>query len=128
MIESAATERCIEETTRAYIECALWASTDDAGEPLDGLYSADDLAGETREKMAADVVDFLNLLWREGLDLGPIEPEQIGHDFWLTRNGHGAGFWDRGLGDLGETLTRLAHPYGESTLYIGDDGMIYVGP
>ena len=20
--------------------------------------------------------------------------ERIGHDFWLTRNGHGAGFWD----------------------------------
>ena len=23
---------------------------------------------------------------------------QAGHDFWLTRNGHGVGFWDRGLG------------------------------
>lgn len=22
------------------------------------------------------------------------ECERIGHDFWLTRNGHGAGFWD----------------------------------
>jgi len=21
---------------------------------------------------------------------------QAGHDFWLTRNGHGTGFWDRG--------------------------------
>lgn len=21
--------------------------------------------------------------------------EQVGHDFWLTRQGHGAGFWDR---------------------------------
>ena len=21
--------------------------------------------------------------------------EQAGHDFWLTRNGHGTGFWDR---------------------------------
>ena len=26
---------------------------------------------------------------------------QIGHDLWLTRNGHGAGFWDRGLGAQG---------------------------
>ena len=25
--------------------------------------------------------------------------EQAGHDFWLSRNGHGSGFWDRG-GDV----------------------------
>jgi|TARA_R110000744_G_scaffold366338_1_gene475354 hypothetical protein len=27
-------------------------------------------------------------------DFSFIECERIGHDFWLTRNGHGAGFWD----------------------------------
>ena len=31
--------------------------------------------------------------------------EQVGHDFWLTSQGHGAGFWDRGLEELGDTLT-----------------------
>lgn len=36
----------------------------------------------------------------------------MGHDFWLTRNGHGAGFWDRGLGELGDRLTDAAHAYG----------------
>ena len=30
---------------------------------------------------------------------------QAGIDYYLTRNGHGAGFWDRGLGDVGETLS-----------------------
>lgn len=29
----------------------------------------------------------------EGVDT--LDPERLGHDLWLTRNGHGAGFWDR---------------------------------
>lgn len=37
-----------------------------------------------------------------------------GHDFALTRNGHGTGFWDRGLGDLGQSLTTACEPYGTS--------------
>lgn len=49
------------------------------------------------------------------------------HDFWLTRNRHGAGFWD---GDYekadGEKLTELAHSFGEINLYVGDDGKIYM--
>ena len=49
-------------------------------------------------------------------------PEQIGIDFWLTRNRHGAGFWDRGLGDIGEKLTDIAHQMGERSVYVGEDG------
>ena len=117
----------IETVLTAYVECALWASTDwDDGEPLDGLYSADDLAPEALASMRAEVADFLGAC--SELDLSPITAEQFGHDFWLTRNGHGAGFWDRGNGELGDTLTALAHPYGESNVYVGDDGSIYVTP
>ena len=43
--------------------------------------------------------------------------EQGGHDFALTRNHHGAGFWDRGMGDLGDRLTDACRPYGESDAY-----------
>jgi len=55
-------------------------------------------------------------------DYGPV---QAGHDFWLTRNGHGAGFWDRGLGPVGTRLTDAAHACGSVDLYAGDDGWIY---
>ena len=51
--------------------------------------------------------------------------EQAGHDFWLTRNHHGAGFWDRGLGVAGEKLTEIAHSFGEVCIYRGDDGQIH---
>jgi hypothetical protein len=110
----------------AYIECALWSSTGDDGEPLDDVYGPDDLAPETVDSMRADLADFVDLVTRERLDVTAIDPGQFGHDFWLTRNGHGAGFWDRGLGALGDRLTELAKPYGESYLYVGDDGLIYV--
>lgn len=43
-------------------------------------------------------------------------PEQLGHDFALTRNGHGAGFWDRDLGQIGEDLTNASLQFPEKQL------------
>lgn len=52
--------------------------------------------------------------------------ERAGHDFWLTRNHHGAGFWDGDWPEAaGETLTNAAHSYGETDLYKGDDKLLY---
>lgn len=60
--------------------------------------------------------------------------DHAGHDFWLTRNGHGAGFWDReGVDGTDKAaviacLTRLdgaAQAFGQIDLYAGDDNMIY---
>jgi hypothetical protein len=50
-----------------------------------------------------------------------------GHDFWLTRNGHGAGFWDGELGDIGDRLTEASKAFGEVCLTVCDDGEIYHG-
>lgn len=52
-------------------------------------------------------------------DVGAIARESgqvptFGHDFSLTRNGHGTGFWDRGHGELGEWLSDLARSAGTS--------------
>ena len=113
-----------------YLECALWSSYDlYTGRPLDELDTGA-LADETFDDMACDVWRFLATCWGDvwedfEIDLSGIEPEQLGHDLWLTRNYHGAGFWDRGLGEIGDKLTELAHSYGGVTLYIGDDGKIY---
>ncbi len=54
------------------------------------------------------------------------DAEQNGHDFWLTRNRHGAGFWDRDYGDIGKKLTDAAHKFGECEIYSGDEGKIYI--
>lgn len=44
-----------------------------------------------------------------------------GHDFALTRNGHGAGFWDRGLGEIGDELSDLAKAEGSLWLSLSID-------
>jgi hypothetical protein len=107
-----------------YLICALWSSHDDDGEPLDSVYSIDDISAQAVKQMENDVSDFIEsneaLLSESGQS-----DEQIGHDFWLTRNGHGVGFWDRGLGTIGDALSKASKSYGEVYLYVGDDGLIY---
>ena len=48
------------------------------------------------------------------------DPGQAGHDFALTRNGHGAGFWDHGAGGAGDALTESAESFGEFNIEITD--------
>jgi hypothetical protein len=107
-----------------YLIAALWSSTDEHGEPLDAVFTLDDVSAGCIEQASSDVLDFV-LSNTHLLSLSGLSDEQIGHDFWLTRNGHGAGFWDRGLGAVGEALSRACKPYGPVDLYAGDDGYIY---
>lgn len=97
----------MDEFIQGYIACALWTTTDENGEPCDML-SEDDIAPETLEKMRADATDF----WKSNWSLIMGNPSQAGHDFWLTRNGHGAGFWDGDWPQHGETLTQASTVYG----------------
>lgn len=111
----------------AYIECALWSTNDNAdetgGEPLDSNYDEGDLSQEAYKQMAADCDAFYEaaLTVAEKLDASLPDTARMGHDFWLTRNEHGAGFWDRGLGKLGDELTKLARDFGPADLYVADE-------
>ena len=111
-----------------YIVAALWSSTDNAddsgGSPLDDNYSEADISPQTLAAMRKDVTAFVKD--NEALlDESGQSDEQIGHDFWLNRNGHGAGFWDKGLGAVGDKLSHACKAFGGVDLYVGDDGMIY---
>ena len=106
-----------------YMYCALWSSLDDDGNPLDADHDNDDFTAETAVKMANDCFRFLLEVKAAGL-LDAETPEQIGHDFWLTRNGHGAGFWDRGLGEAGERLTAIAKTFPAVALFEAEGGRI----
>ncbi len=111
--------------TRAYIQCALWTTDEN---PLPGEwqehfpYCLSNLDILTQADMMRDCFVFQMQNTEDiGLDL-----KEAGHDFWLTRNDHGSGFWD---GDwiecVGERLTRAAKQFGLYTLYLGDDGKLY---
>lgn len=87
-------------------------------EDIEGLGLAN-LTAESLRNMVADCVRFqianADALARvcsgDSYDL-----EAAGRDYWFTRNGHGVGFWDRGLGDDGDLLT-AACEYKESSLW-----------
>jgi hypothetical protein len=112
--------------TTAYIEAALWSSMDNAndqgGEPLDANYGLEDVAPETLASIHEDCEAFQ----RDHADDIGGDLERAGHDFWLARCGHGAGYWDGDWPDeVGKRLTDSAHVYGSVDLYVGDDGLIY---
>lgn len=115
----------------AYLDCALWSSINltadpDSCETFDAEgYTIDDIAPAAHASLREECLDFYQRhvhLWANEANYSD---SQAGHDFWLTRNGHGAGFWDRGIAN-GETLTDAARVYGAVDLYVGDDGRIYV--
>jgi hypothetical protein len=115
----------------AYAACALWSSIGDDGEPLDARHSLEDFAPEALAKMEADCATFereCNALLECAYNRVGYDVEQAGHDFWLTRNHHGAGFWDRGLGVLGDRLTVRAEAFGSLDVCVGDDGHLWVSP
>lgn len=118
----------------AYIEAALWSSTDDNEEPLDRNYDSEDIDESTLATMKADCDKFqaenADLLAQYYDELPRTEwtpQEQAGHDFWLSRNGHGAGFFDRQASDaVKDALQDKAQKFGTCDLYVGDDGKIYL--
>ena len=115
----------------SYVQTALWSSTNpDNDEPLDnGDY---ELSDEVESEMLADCEAFLAAhadTIRECVTTRNNNSSNFtmaGHDFWLTRCGHGAGFWD---GDYSEPhatiLTDASDKAGNVELYVGDDGKIY---
>lgn len=116
---------------KQYIQTALWASTTDNGDALDASFSVDDLAEETVEVMIEECNEFYSqveaYLSKSG-DKLENDITDLAHDFWLTRNSHGAGFWDGDYPEkIGNALTKIAENFGSCELYVGDDGKIYQG-
>lgn len=120
----------IDNIYKAYYDCAIWSSADwrvTGAERLDPPHLEDvefSLTSDFHESFKQDVISFCDAN-RALLDASGLTDSQIGHDFWLTRNHHGAGFWDRGIDEIGERLTEAAQIYPEVNLYIGDDGNLY---
>lgn len=112
---------------RAYLVAALWSSTDydNDDEPFDKNHDITDFADEALEKATKDCNAFMEQ--KEGDLFRAGDDEQNGHDFWLTRNGHGAGFWDRGYDKgVGDRLTEACKAYREINVVKGDDGKLYL--
>ncbi len=96
-----------------HLERALWSSTDDEGEPLDENYDITNIDPDT---MASALDDWHRFRAQHRPIINDRNEEQAAHDFWLSRNGHGTGFFDaEGQYDNGHTRKHLqdsARQYG----------------
>ena len=77
---------------KAYLECVYFTETGEEGQPsveaeLTDLFKLQALTA------CRNFVDAIT--WSPGVDLNELDPVQVGHDLWYTRNGHGVGFWSR---------------------------------
>lgn len=107
---------------------------------LDENYNIDDIDPDYVEAMRDELADVvvahplavrmfltrLQINGRSGDGMRATDAnEQFGHDYYLTREHHGAGFWDRGLGELGRYLTDIAHNAGSADdLYDNGNGVL----
>ncbi len=109
---------------QSYLETAAWAAclTDAEGNEINGEdyeFSPEAILYLTRQALA--------FLSTPGvLEALAGREDQGGHDFWLTSNHHGAGFWDGDWEEeAGEFLTKASRPYA-TDLYCGDDDLIHI--
>lgn len=126
------TARKVRDILKGYVTCALWSTNDESDEsggvPLDKNYGPKDVTEGTMEEMRKTCEQFLadnSDDIEEFMQVTKKDLEHVGHDLWLTRNGHGAGFWDRGAGEVGDRLTEACKELGEVNLWV-DDGRIHV--
>jgi hypothetical protein len=143
----------ISDRTYEYLETALWADTVllpvpedelvdgcmdvDEDHPLHGItdghaldeyFNVTDFTEESLRAAERDCDAFFT--WIEDNNYtdrvaGYAPDDRVVHDLWLTRNGHGAGFWDGDYGDkLGRELTIGAKLMGGCTIIVGENGML----
>ena len=72
----------------AYLEAIDFTELGEDGQPPIGADIDEDFLRES-------IIDCLAFYGRIACYLSDDNIAQAGHDFWLTRNGHGTGFWDR---------------------------------
>ena len=129
----------LDEFLRGYLVAALWSTNDNSepsgGDPLDDNYDVSDIDPASVAGARDECEDFMRANWQDLLEYAERRKynahegtvwDHAGHDFWLNSNGHGVGFWDRGLDELGDRLSAACKAIGESDIYVGDDGKLYI--
>ncbi|CAM0051867.1 hypothetical protein VPHK406_0111 [Vibrio phage K406] len=110
------------------IECMLWADVEQLEAEMEVCFDIDSLHESVIDTLKTKYNGFIDT----ALTILPpdliVDWEQIGHDFWLTCKGHGAGFWDREElehGNIGNQLTKVCE-----SIYLGDlyehNGNLYI--
>jgi hypothetical protein len=126
--ESRRTFTTLDAFTRGYLEAMFF--TESGNDDLGADVGLDDLSAEAWDKVRADCATFQEMasatLEQAYAHPSGYDDDRAGNDFWYTRNGHGTGFWDRGLDAIGNQLNAAAKSFGTTDLYSGDDMQLYL--
>ena len=142
MLRGRAPALSLDPFTTSFIECGLASCSidEDGSRPLRSKYTRLDIDIVSLAQMYDECLTFQQrcMNWyilpshylgnKMGFEInggGQRACESLaGSDFWLTRAGAGAGFWD---GDwvYGDVLADACKNFGTPDLYVGDDGRIY---
>lgn len=120
----------IDDMVRGYISSILLNENDyeETGPvPMHLKYGGENFAKETIGVITKDCANFLALAIHSAPEIiqrpGLFE---IGRDFWLTRNAHGAGFEDGNYSRIvGVKLYCLCKKFKPLNVYASEDGFIY---
>jgi hypothetical protein len=111
----------IDEILNSYLETALWAEESDENDLQDKTIN--DFNEESVANSKIEIYNFIKKAQQEAPDeLNTYDSNTLGHNLWLSRNGHGAGFFD----DNNDKLQNLARSMKPVDIYLGDDGKIYI--
>jgi hypothetical protein len=97
IVPNAEGEQFIEEVALGYIEAIDFTENRNDEFPDHGCIEPTYESATVAAKICRA---FLLSVWCTALDYWKVHgvtPNRIGHDLWLTSQGHGAGFWDRGV-------------------------------
>lgn len=115
-------EDFIKQMLQGYAECAEWADTpedfDEEGK-YDGAGFCESAKKTVTEDCRSFYIENKELIMSSGMD-----GAYVGHNLWLTAGCHGSGFWDRGLGEVGDKLAAATNKVHGRILYIKDDGFL----
>ena len=91
------------------LDTILWSSPalryEDDDECMDAVATVHDFDGASLERVEADLFAFIDA---NAADIADMDYSDVGHNYVLSRDRHGTGFWDRDLGERGERLHEAA--------------------
>ncbi len=105
----------------------LIRTTNDSNKKSIDSLSIDDIDTDSLIQAYNDIKKFIDLAGEQAILYAIQEKglQQLGHDFWLTRNHHGAGFFDHSYDDeVEKILTHAAQALKSVDMYVSDDMQI----
>jgi hypothetical protein len=106
----------------SYLETLLWASGEE-GE-FDGItiYDFSEEAVNSSKKDIEKFIETINEKPTAVAEANEYDERMFGHNFALSRNGHGAGFFD----DNNDRLQYICRETKSAEPYLGDDKKVYI--